>query len=611
MANRLLIGIEEAFLSFGGKPLFEGINLYINEGDKICLVGKNGVGKTTLMRLITGDLELDAGKRFVYPGTSFAYLAQTFEFNKEHTVKEFVLTGLKKGDDLHEKEHLADIIIAPLELDPDAKMGQLSGGQLRRAGLARTLITEPDILLLDEPTNHMDLSAIEWLEQYLAAYKGALICISHDRAFLRAISRKVFWIDRGIIRVCPKGYDGFDDWAEMVLEQEARELQNMQKKLDAEIDWTQGGVTGRRKRNIRRLNQLARLREKIRADKAAYNKATASIEVDPLAVTVSSKRVVEFKNVNKSFQRDGKKTTILKDFTMTILRGDRIGVLGRNGSGKSTFLKLLVDELQPDEGLIRRAKTLDISYFDQNRSSLDPTDTIWKTLCPDGGDYVFLGVGADRRPRHVCGYLKDFLFDPKAAKDRVGTLSGGQQNRLMLAKILSCPGNLLILDEPTNDLDMDTLDILQELIANYPGTLVVVSHDRDFLDRTVTEILAFEGNGKVESFIGGYSDYLAMKEAEQAKSVPKKKVAAVAVAEKPKPKISNKVKYELEKLPAKIAVLEDEVSELGALLSDPDLYSSDPEKFDAASHRYAKAKEELSKAETRWLELEELRVAGG
>ena len=610
MAGKLLIGLEDVHLSYGGKPLFAGVNLFINEGDKICLVGKNGAGKTTIMKLITDELDSDAGSRFELPNTTIGYLAQKVDFLPNETVKEFVLKGLPVGADWEDKQHLADIIIEPLELDPDAQMKTLSGGQLRRAALASALIAETDLLLLDEPTNHLDLSAIEWLEQYLAGYKGAVICVSHDRTFLENISKKVFWIDRGIIRTCPFGYAQFDDWAEKIIENEARALQNLQKKLDAEIDWTQGGVTGRRKRNVRRLSELARLREKIVADKAAYRKATETIEADALSTTLSSKRVVEFKNVSKSFTRDGKKLHILNEFNLTVLRGDRIGILGRNGSGKSTFLKMLIGELQPDEGLIRRAKTIDISYFDQNRTDLQQDETLWGTLCPEGGDYVFLGSGPKAKSKHVCGYLKDFLFDPKMAKDRVSTLSGGQQNRLLLAKILSCPGNLLILDEPTNDLDMDTLDMLQGLIADYPGTLIIVSHDRDFLDRTVTEVLAFEGNGVVKSYAGGYSDYLEAKQIEEGKILAKKKpTPQQPIAErKPEPiKLSNKIKYELEKLPQKIESLENEISELSHLLADSELYYNDPAQFDKATSRYSKAKDELEAAETRWLELEELR----
>ncbi|MBV8939279.1 MAG: ABC-F family ATP-binding cassette domain-containing protein [Alphaproteobacteria bacterium] len=614
MAERVLISLEDITLTFGGKPLLEGLRMHINEGDKICLVGKNGAGKTTLMRLITGELEPDGGTRFTLPGLTIGYLAQTVAHAPGDSVHRFVMSGLMPADRTEDKHHLADIVIAPLGLEPAAVMGTLSGGQLRRAALARALIADPDILLLDEPTNHLDLAAIEWLEQYLASWRGALVCVSHDRAFLAAISRKVFWIDRGVIRVCPTSYAGFEDWAEQMIEQEARELRNMQKKLAAEVDWTQGGVTGRRKRNQRRLNELHRLREKLKANKAAYDQRMRAIDVDSLPPAQASKIIVEFKHVSKSFRREGGEIPILKDFNLRIVRGDRIGILGKNGSGKSTFIKLLVGEIEPDEGRIFRGKTVDIAYFDQTRSQLDPRKTLWTTLCPHGGDYVFLGSGKDR-PRHVCGYLKDFLFDPRMARDRVSTLSGGQQNRLMLAKLLAHPGNVLILDEPTNDLDMDTLDMLQEMLAEYQGTLLVVSHDRDFLDRTVTEVLAFEGDGEVAGYMGGYSDYAAQKKARAAtgKGVEKKAVKAGKAPPTPPPKppkLSGKQKHELEKLPGKIAALEKELEGLRETLMDADLYTANPEAFTNATRRYGQAQQELEAAEARWLELEERREEG-
>ena len=605
MAERVLISLEDVRLTFGGKPLFEGLRMHIAEGDKICLVGKNGAGKTTLMKLIIGDLELDGGSRFAMPGVTIGYLAQTVAHNPKDNVHQFVMSGLAPENQTENKHHLADKVITPLDLLPDALMGTLSGGQLRRAALARALIAEPDILLLDEPTNHLDLAAIEWLETYLNGYRGALVCVSHDRAFLAAISRKVFWIDKGMIRTCPDGYKNFEAWAEQIIEQEARELQNMQKKLAAEVDWTQGGVTGRRKRNQRRLGELHRLREKLKSDKAAYNQRMQRIDVESLTPAQASKIIVEFKHVDKAFTTDERTIPILKDFNLRILRGDRIGILGKNGSGKSTFVKLLIGEIEPDAGRIFRGKTIEIAYFDQNRVALDPKKTLWNTLAPSG-DYIFLG-GNEKKPQHVCGYLKDFLFDPRIARDRVSTLSGGQQNRLMLAKLLANPGNVLILDEPTNDLDMDTLDMLQEMLAEYQGTLLVVSHDRDFLDRTVTEVLAFEGNTVVEGYMGGYSDYVAAKKKilppSPKKSSEKKAVAEIAPE---KIKMSGKQKHELEKLPAKIAILEAEISALKETLLDVDLYTSDPKKFDDATKRFGSAQSELEAAESRWLELGEM-----
>jgi len=646
MAARVLMSLEDVTLSFGGKPLFENIRLHINEGDRICLVGKNGAGKTTLMRMIMGELELDRGERFTLPGLTIGYLAQKVECNPESTIMDFVLYGLRTKEEREHGHHLAERMMTPLELDPSAQMKTLSGGQLRRASLAQALIAEPSILLLDEPTNHLDIKGIEWLERYLATYRGALLCVSHDRTFLANISRKVFWIDRGQIRTCPKGYAEFDEWAEVIMQQELRALQNMQKKLIEEEAWTQGGVSARRKRNQRRMRELHRLRDKIRVDKAAYKMGMRKVEIDSLTPTQASKLIAEFKHVHKSFAKpDGTMHPILKDFNFRVQRGDRIGILGRNGSGKSTFLKLLAGELEADTGNIRRGKTIRVSYFDQNRTAIDPDATLWSTLCPDGGDHVFLGDGEERKPIHVCGYLKRFLFDPKSARDKVGTLSGGQQNRLLLAKVLADPGNVLILDEPTNDLDMDTLDMLQEVLADYAGTLLLVSHDRDFLDRTVTEVLAFEGEAKIDHCIGGYSDYIEFKQKREGGKPPKKSTllsfaddpnapkkgsnryaqpakdraespdpegvefAAAAPAQSKPLRMSYKHKHELEKLPDRIAALEEELAGLRTLLDDPSLYMKDPENFDKSTRRFAKAQSELEMAELRWLELEEMRAA--
>ncbi|MBI1276411.1 ATP-binding cassette domain-containing protein [bacterium] len=612
MVSRLLLSLEEASLTYGGKPLFDGVSLYVSEGDKICLVGRNGAGKTTLMRLLTGELELDEGTRFCVPGLRIGYLAQKVDFKPEETVREHVLGGIQHQDGWQDKEHLADMALSALGVEGGLPMGTLSGGQLRRAGLASALMAEPDILLLDEPTNHLDLQAIGWLEQWVASYRGALICVSHDRAFLKAISQKTFWIDRGTVRTSPFGYAKFDEWAEQMLEQEARELQNMQKKLEAEVDWTQGGVTGRRKRNVRRLGELHRLREKLRADKASYNQTMRTIELDPIAPVLASKIICEFTHVSKSFVQDDQETVILNDFNLRVMRGDRIGILGNNGSGKSTFLKLLTGEMAPDKGSVKRGKTVEISYFDQNRTTLNPQKTLWQTLCPDGGEYVTLGQGADARTRHVCGYLKDFLFDPKLARDKVSTLSGGQQNRLLLAKMLANPGNVLILDEPTNDLDMDTLDMLQEILSDYQGTLLIVSHDRDFLDRTVAKVLAFEGDGKVEGVIGGYSDYLAFKQGKPVTQQEKPVVqteAPVRAASRSSVIMSYKLKHEFETLPAKMDALGKELESLKTKLADGEFYQRDPKGFDTATRRYAEAQAELDRAEIRWLELDEIASA--
>lgn len=611
MAERVLLALEDITLTMGTKLLFEGLNLHILEGDKICLVGRNGAGKTTLMRLITQDLELDSGKRFQLPGSRIGYLAQQVAFDPAIRVRDFVQLGLPPEEQNEESLHRADIVLGPLDLDPAAPMGHLSGGQLRRAALAQALVAEPDILLLDEPTNHLDLTAIEWLEGYLARTKSAVVCVSHDRTFLSAFSKKVFWIDHGAVRTCPTGYAGFDDWQEQIMEQEARTLANMQKKLIQEEQWTQGGVTARRKRNQRRLNELFRLREKIRQDKAALAKKQASIELDPLAASGGSKIVAEFKHVTKRFEREGKTIKIMDDFSLKIIKGDRIGILGRNGSGKSTFLKLLIGELEPDAGRVYRSKKMELAYFDQHRSQLDPKKTLWKTLAPNG-DYVFFGSGENRRHKHVAAYLKDFMFDPKRAKDDVGTLSGGMQNRLMLAKTLINPGNLMILDEPTNDLDMDTLDMLQGILADYEGTLIIVSHDRDFLDRTVTEVLAFEGQGKIESYFGGYSDYITATQGKSTAATAKptaKLEVTVTKEEKERATLSFAEQHELKTLPARITTLEQQIYELTQQMEDPAIYTQNPDLFDKIMKAMPKLQAELEAAEARWLALEERQSA--
>ncbi len=617
----LQFSLEEVSLTMGGKPLFDELTLHINDADKICLVGRNGAGKTTLMRLITGSLEPDSGKRFVLPGLRVGYLAQQVEADPAMTVHDFVMQGLEaEGEDgVEHKAYLAEMMMEPLTLNPDATIGTLSGGQMRRAALARALVEEPDLLLLDEPTNHLDLHAIEWLEGYLSAYRGALLCVSHDRAFLTNVSRKLFWLDQGRVRVCPGGYGRFEEWSEQLIEQEARELHNMHKKMEAEGQWLHGGISARRKRNVRRLRELHRLRETLRAGKAAHRARLSKVSLDPLEPAKASRRVVEFHKVSKAFERDGQALPILRNFSYRVMKGDRIGVLGKNGTGKSTFLKLLIGELGPDQGTIKRAKTLEVSYCDQSRAMLNPDKSLWETLCPDGGDYVMLGTEEKPKPRHVCGYLKDFLFDPKIARDKVRTLSGGQQNRLMLAKVLAQPGNLLILDEPTNDLDMDTLDMLQEIVSDYSGTLIIVSHDRDFLDRTVTQVLAFEGEGEVEQVIGGYSDYLAAKSGgvltqkqamdgreEDSPRLNSSKQKVKPKAQSSKPKLTFKLKHELEQLPKAIEALEREISELQAQLADAELFTRDPEAFDHATRRVGEAEAELEATEMRWLELSEM-----
>jgi len=603
MAGRVLLSVQEALVSFGGAPLFKDLTFHILEGDKTCLVGKNGAGKSTLMNIIRGLKDIDNGERWILAGTSIGYLQQDVPVKIGQTVRDFILEDLSPENREEAQSYRMEMVAEPLQISLDDKMDVLSGGQKRRAALARALVEQPDILLLDEPTNHLDLDIILWLENYLKAYRGAVMCISHDRAFLSNISDKVFWLDRGRMRVCPYGYKGFEDWSTTMLEQEERELKNREKLMEVEVAWASRGVKARRKRNVRRLALMKEEREILKADKSAFLRMMAKVEMESSDVMGTSKIVAEFIKVDKHFDTK----TIMDKFSLRILRGDRIGILGKNGSGKSTFLKLLIDELQPDAGKVKRNKEIEFSYFDQTRSTLNLTDSLWTTLIPTGGDYIDV-MG---KPRHVCGYLQDFLFDPAYARSPVSTLSGGQKNRLLLAKVLANPKSFLILDEPTNDLDMDTLDVLEEILSNYKGTLIIVSHDRDFLDQTVSKILAFEGNGDIQGYIGGYSDYLEAKKADDKikndktmKDVAKQtELNNFIDAPKSVAKLSYKLQFELDNLPNKIDALEKEIDELSRLLEDSTLYARDATLFHQYSERLTKAEHDKENSEMRWLEL--------
>lgn len=619
MAAPLLLSVKEAMVRYNDFVVFEELSFNVHAGSRIALVGKNGAGKSTLMNIISGTQELDSGERWEEQGTTVGYLRQDIKPKEGETVFEYIFEEIKEEEkELH--EYKVDIVTEALELDKYAKMTTLSGGQLRRTGLARALVEEPDILLLDEPTNHLDLDAIEWLESYIKGYPGTLLCISHDKAFLSNITNKVFWLDRGEIKVSPRGFRHFDEWSSMLLEQEERELKNRKQIVMQEVEWASRGVKARRKRNVRRLEQMREMRDKLKRDESAYKRATQTINIQQAKSTDenNSKNICEFYNVDKHFDNEDRAPiTIMEKFSFKIQRADRIGVLGKNGSGKTTFLKMLIKEMEPDQGRVKIRKEIEFSYFDQKRRDLDDTSSLHKTLCPGGSDYLDV-MG---KSRHVCGYLKDFMFDPSRVQDKVGTLSGGQKNRLMLARILANPRNFLILDEPTNDLDMDTLDMLEEILSEYKGTLIVVSHDRDFLDQTVTKILAFEGDGKIEQCIGGYSDYLEMKNKRSghdvtSPQVPKKKSKTPTsseneTAEEPKKgkpqKLSYKLEHELKQLPNKISSTEKLISELSAKLSDADFYQKDPDGFHATTKELSDAQSKLDRYEVRWLELDEMK----
>ena len=609
MSSQLIFSIKDAMVRYKEIPVFENLSLNIHQGSRVALIGKNGAGKSTIMNIISGFKSLDEGEKWEEPGTTVGYLGQEFEYKEKETVFEFIFSNIS-GEERELHQYKVDIIAEALELDVKKTMGMLSGGQLRRAGIARALVEEPDILLLDEPTNHLDLNIINWLEQYLNNYRGSLLCISHDKRFLENITNQVFWLDRGKLKVSPRGFRFFDDWSAMLLDQEARELKRRKQIVAQEVEWASRGVKARVKRNINRLSRVKEMRDKLKADESLYRRATNKISFEPIKdLDNNSKVIAEFYKVHKSFKENEKTLRILNGFNIRIKRGDRIGIIGRNGSGKTTFLKLILKEINADQGSIKIHKNMEFSYFDQNRSDLKPNDSLKDFLAPNGGDYI----DVRGKMRHIYGYLKDFMFDPSVVLDSISTLSGGQKNRLKLAKILANPKSCLILDEPTNDLDMETLDMLGEILISYEGTLLLVSHDRDFLDQTVTKILSFEGDGNIEECVGGYSDYLSrnmLRKKEDSKTRGEKssnlalKEKAGSFEVKGRKKLTYKLEFELKKLPIKIRKKEEEIEFFTKKLSDPDFYKNDSDAFMTMTEKLEVAKGDLEYYETRWLELE-------
>ena len=603
MSSQLILSIKEAMVRFKDKPIFEDLNFNLHQKSRIALVGKNGSGKTTLMKMIAGEIELEEGERWLEKKIEIGYLNQEFINLSDKNIFQELISTI---NDDEEKKFKIDIITEALNINLKSKLVDLSGGQLRKVGLAKALINEPDILLLDEPTNHLDLEVIEWLENYLNKYNGTIICVSHDRTFLSNVTNKVFWIDRGNLKISPKGFKFFDEWSQSLLEQEEKELRNRKQSLSVDIEWASKGVKARVKRNVRRLNQIKLMQKQLEEDESSYRRAISKIKVNTnIKFKDHAKSISEFFNVSKSFKTNSEEIKILKNFNFKINKGDRIGILGGNGSGKTTFLKLLLKEEFPNKGTINNFKNIEFSYFDQKRSDLFLKETIKKNMCPSGGDYINV-MGKDR---HVYGYLKEFQFDPKILNDYVSTLSGGQKNRLMLAKILANPKSCLILDEPTNDLDMDTLDLLEEILINYKGTLIIVSHDRDFLDQTVTRILAFQGDGKVIDCIGGYSDYLKLKKNSfKNKNLIKHDLNNVKKDNQSKISNNNKLTYKLEHelsiIPSEIEKLEIVISQMNNILSDADLYTKNIDKFLESSKTLEISKKKLDELETRWLELD-------
>ena len=597
-----ILTIKGARLSFGTNELFTNVELYINRGDKISLVGRNGCGKSTLLKVIARDIEPDAGEIFVQPGVKVSYMPQDPDFSGYATLREVVLSGLPE----HERgqEYRADILIEQFDIRAEQSPEQSSGGERKKAALAKALINEPDILLLDEPTNHLDMPTIEKLEKIIADFRGAVILISHDRMFLSNTSRTTFWLDRGILRRNNIGFRYFEEWQEQVIDQEIIEQKYLNKKIEEETEWLHKGVTARRKRNQGRLRRLQQLRQERREQIRQIGSVKLEVEEGDLR----SKMDIEAKHVCKTFgDRE-----IVKDFSTRIIKGNKIGIVGPNGAGKTTLIKLLTKRLEPDSGHVRIGKNLEEAYFDQNRLTLDPKKTLWKTLCNEG-DHIFVRGSY----RHVVAYLKDFLFRPDQAQCPVSALSGGEKNRLMLAVALAQPSNFLVLGEPTNDLGMDTLDLLQEVLGEYEGTILLVSHDRDFIDRVVTSVIYMPGDGSVSEHAGSYSDLLEKLKSKIPAKKENKKEALPRKEEKPKSetKKTGRLSYNqqrlLEILPGKISELEKQIGDTEAALSDSSLYTENPEKFDALTTQLEELKAELEKSENQWLEIEMLRESIG
>ncbi len=594
MAGPPIFTLREAEIGFGGASLFSEVGFGIARGDRVCLIGRNGCGKSTLMKVVAGELELDLGERYAQPGIRIARLHQDPPVDAEALVGDYVRRPPDDGPPA--PDHAAAAMLDRLDLDPGRRLATLSGGESRRAELARVLAVAPDILLLDEPTNHLDLPAIEWLERLIRGYEGAVVVVSHDRRFLADVTDRILWLERGRLRQTGRGFAAFEEWSEAVIAEELRRQEKLDRRIAEETRWLHRGITARRKRNQGRIAALMDMRERRAAMLGAPQRARIALEESE----IRSRMAIEADNISKHFGD----RMIVDGFSTRILRGDRIGILGPNGAGKTTLLRMLIGDLRPDSGKVRRSATLQSAYFDQRRASLDPDATLRRTLCPEGGDTVFVRG----RPRHVVGYLKDFLFDIDQVDSPVGSLSGGERNRLLLARTLARHCDLLVLDEPTNDLDMDTLDLLADVLGEFEGTLILVSHDRDFLDKTVASVIALEGDGAAREFAGGYSDYRRNRPAAQGRTAPKPPPkAAPARPRRPASKLGFRQQRRWEELPEDMERARDRAGALERMLADPGFYERDPGGFARAAELLTAARSDIAALEEEWLELALLR----
>jgi len=598
MARTPLLQLSDISLTFGGNPVFDGLGLIVQPGDRVALVGRNGSGKSTLMKVMAGLVEADTGTRILPPQTSVGYMEQDPTMAGYATLGDYAASGLELGE-AYRVERAAE----GLKFDPSRPVATASGGERRRAALAKLMAEAPELMLLDEPTNHLDIEAIAWLEAELKSTKAGFVLISHDRAFLNTLTRATLWIDRGLVRRNEKGFDAFESWRDKLWEEEDIQRHKMDRKIKSEGRWAVEGISARRKRNQGRLRAL----QDLRAERAAMIRRQGTAAMELASGPKSGRKVIDAIKIDKSYANQ----TIIKGFSLTIQRGDRVAFVGPNGVGKTTVLKMLMGEVAPDQGEVKQGTNLVPAVFDQTREQLDPERSLWENLTSD----PTMGVSgkADQvlvrgTPKHVVGYLKEFLFEDAQARAPVRALSGGEKARLLLAKLMARESNLLVLDEPTNDLDIETLDLLQELLDDYDGTVLLVSHDRDFLDRVATTTVAMEGNGKATVYAGGWSDYQAQKQADTpapAQSKDKMKIEAKAPQKKEKSGLSFTEKHRLEALPSVIERLEGEIAKLETYLAAPDLYAKEPLKFQKATEALVERQSALSAAEEEWLILEE------